>query len=170
MKLNVVWICCCVHYCVYTYKLHWLWNIFIIEHYWYYNVFKVPMCFISILLWFVSLFGSKVLYLHFQIGVQHNFNVWWCSCGLILPRRVSLEEREMLALPEHLNLLPVFSEVRVARYLVLVFCVVWCRSLSIHFLLAIVLSVRLLIIYLVSSGFKIVYGFNKFEMITEMTL
>jgi hypothetical protein len=76
----------------------------------------------------------------------------------------------MLTLPEHLNLLPVFSGVRVARYLVLVFCVVCCRSLSIHFLLAIILSVRLLIISLVSSSFKIVYGFNKFEMITEMTL
>ena len=107
-------------------------------------------CFISTFLWFVSLFGSKVLYLHFHIGVQHNFNARWCSCGSILPQRVSLEEREMLTLPEHLNSLPVFSGVRVGRSLVLIFCVVCCRSLSIRFLLAIVLSVRLLIIPLVS--------------------
>jgi hypothetical protein len=46
-------------------------------------------------------------------------------------RRVPLVEQELPTLPEHLSLSPVFS---VARYLV--FCVVFCRSLLVIFLLS----------------------------------
>ena len=46
-----------------------------------------------------------------------------------------------LTLPEHLNLHLCVSVVRVARYLV--FCAVFCRSLFVLYLLAIVLSVLL---------------------------
>jgi hypothetical protein len=50
-------------------------------------------------------------------------------------------EQEPLTLPEYLGSSPVFSEVRVIRSLVL--CVMFCRSLFVLFLLAIVLSVLL---------------------------
>jgi hypothetical protein len=43
--------------------------------------------------------------------------------------------------PEHLNSLPIFSGVRVTRFLIL--CLVLCRSLFVLFLLAILLSVFL---------------------------
>jgi hypothetical protein len=56
---------------------------------------------------------------------------------------VSLVEQELLTLPEHLRLPPVFSGVRVTRSLVLFVCFV-DRSLSfVLFLLTIVLSVLL---------------------------
>ena len=48
-------------------------------------------------------------------------------------------EQELLPFPEHLCSPPDFSEVRVTR--ALVFCVVFCRSLFVLFLLAIVLFV-----------------------------
>jgi len=48
---------------------------------------------------------------------------------------------KLFTLPEHINSLPVFSGVRVARSLV--FCVVFCRSLFVLFLLAIVLLILL---------------------------
>jgi hypothetical protein len=51
-------------------------------------------------------------------------------------RRVPLVDQELLTLPE---LTPVFSGVRVVRSLV--FCVVFCRSLFVIFLLTIVLFV-----------------------------
>ena len=61
----------------------------------------------------------------------------------ILTRRVSLVEQELLTLPEHLSLSPVFSGVRVTRSLVLRVCFVdRCLSFC-TFLLAIVLSVLL---------------------------
>jgi hypothetical protein len=71
-------------------------------------------------------------------------------------RRVPHVERELLTLPEHLNSPLVFSGVRVARSFV--FCVMFCRSLFVLYLLAIVLSVnlQLLITTLVSSTFLIV--------------
>jgi hypothetical protein len=50
-----------------------------------------------------------------------------------------LVEQELLTLPEHPSSPPVFSEVLVTRSLI--FCVVFCRSLSVLFRLAIVLSV-----------------------------
>ena len=56
-------------------------------------------------------------------------------------QRVSLVEQKLLTLPELLGSSRVSSEVRVALYLV--FCVVFCLSVSVLFLLAIVLSVFL---------------------------
>jgi hypothetical protein len=60
---------------------------------------------------------------------------------LYSPWRVPQVEQEHLILPEYLNWLPVFSGVRVARSLV--FYVMFCRSMFVLFLLAIVLSVLL---------------------------
>jgi hypothetical protein len=54
---------------------------------------------------------------------------------------VPLVEQELLTMTEHLSSPSVFSGVRVTRSLVL--CVVFCRSLFVVFLLAIVLSVLL---------------------------
>jgi hypothetical protein len=56
-------------------------------------------------------------------------------------RRVPLVEQELPTLPEHMNSPPVFSGIRVTRALTL--CVMFCRSLFVLFLLAIVLSVLL---------------------------
>jgi len=53
-------------------------------------------------------------------------------------RRVSHMEQELHTVPEHLRSHQVFSGVRVARYLV--FCVMFCRSLFVLFLLTIILS------------------------------
>jgi len=63
-------------------------------------------------------------------------------------------EQEPLALPGHMSSLPVFSGVRVARSLV--FCVMFCRSSFVLFLLTIVsfFDLRLLITPLVSSNFS----------------
>ena len=57
---------------------------------------------------------------------------------LTVTRRVSLLDQELLNLPEHLSSPPVFCGVRVS------FCVAFCRSLFVLFLLAIVSSVLLL--------------------------
>ena len=59
---------------------------------------------------------------------------------LLLLRRVSLVEQELLTLMEHMSSPPVFSGVRVDWSLVL--CLMFCRSFFVLFLLAIVLSVR----------------------------
>jgi hypothetical protein len=56
---------------------------------------------------------------------------------------MSLVEQELLTLPEHLSSPPVFSGVRVARYLV--FSVVFCRLLLVHFLLFIMTRILLLL-------------------------
>ena len=50
-------------------------------------------------------------------------------------------EEELLTLPEYMSSLPVFSWIRVARSSV--FCVMFCRSLIVPFLLVSVLSVLL---------------------------
>lgn len=77
-------------------------------------------------------------------GVRHDYHItWWCSCSLTVTRRVSIVEQGRLlywstgtaSLLEHLSLeittafsfLFVFCGFPVA----LVFCVVFCRSLSI---------------------------------------
>jgi hypothetical protein len=62
-------------------------------------------------------------------------------------QRVPLVEQELLTLPEHLNLLSVFSGIRVARSLV--FCVVFSR------LLFVLLSFFFWQLYRLSS----IYGF-----------
>jgi len=66
--------------------------------------------------------------------------------------------------PEHLNSLPIFSEVRVT--LILVLCVMLCRSLFVLFLLAIVLAVLL---RFTDSDYPLVsshssYRFSKLEV------
>ena len=60
---------------------------------------------------------------------------------LLVTRRVSHLQQELLTLPVQPSPSPVFSWVRVTRSLV--FCVVFCRSLFVLFLLAVVLSVLL---------------------------
>jgi hypothetical protein len=72
-------------------------------------------------------------------GVQHDFHIRWCSCRLTVTRRVPLVKQEMLTLPEHLSSILVFSDVRVAQSLV--FCIMFCRSSFVLFLLPIVSSV-----------------------------
>jgi len=65
----------------------------------------------------------------YTIVCKLQYMSYFCtSCGTV-------------ALPEHLHLSspPVFSGVRIAQYLI--FCVLFCRSLFVLFLLAIVLSV-----------------------------
>ena len=56
----------------------------------------------------------------------------------VATRRVPLVENELPTLPEHPSSLPAFSGVRVVRSVV--FCLLFCRSLFVLFLLAIVLS------------------------------
>jgi len=56
------------------------------------------------------------------------------SCRLTASRHVSLVEQELLTLLQHMSSPPVLSRVRV-------FCVLFCRSLFVLFLSAIVLSV-----------------------------
>jgi hypothetical protein len=58
---------------------------------------------------------------------------------LTVTRRVSLLDQELLNRPEYLSSPPVFCGVRVS------FCVAFCRSLFVLFLLAIVSSVLLLL-------------------------
>ena len=66
-------------------------------------------------------------------------------------QRVPLVEQELLILPGHQSSPPVFSGVRVARVLDL--CVMFCRSLFVLFLLAIVLVV----LRFTDSDFKYIY-------------
>ena len=63
------------------------------------------------------------------------------SCRLTVTQRVSHVEQELLSLPEHSCLPLVFSGVRVSWSLV--FYEMFCRSLFVNFLLAIMLSVLL---------------------------
>jgi len=66
---------------------------------------------------------------------------------------VSLVEQELLTLPEHLRSPPVFSVVHVARFSV--FCVMFCRSLFVLFLLVIEVSVLL---QLMNSDYHLVFS------------
>ena len=72
-------------------------------------------------------------------GVEHDFYIRWCSVPLTVTLRVSHVEQKLLILPKHLSSSPNFSAVRIARSLV--FCVNFCRSLSVLFLLTIVFDV-----------------------------
>ena len=58
----------------------------------------------------------------------------WLITGFVtrLPRRVPLEEQELLTLPEYLSSPPVFSGVQVTRSLVLCVCFVY-RCLSFYY-------------------------------------
>ena len=77
------------------------------------------------------------------ITVQ-SFPHSWLITGFVtrVTLRTSLVEQKLLTLPKHLSSPPVFSGIRVTRSLVL--SVMFCRSLFVLFLLAIVLSVFLL--------------------------
>jgi len=77
----------------------------------------------------------------------------WSSYRLRVIRRVSLVERILPTLPEHLSSHPVLSGVCIAQSLV--FCVVFCRSLFV--LLAIVLSFLLLGFWLPLWDFQTVF-------------
>jgi hypothetical protein len=71
-----------------------------------------------------------------------SFSHSWLIIGFVTgaTRPVPLVEQELHTLQGLLNSTPVLRGVRVARSLI--FCVVFCRSLFVLFLLAIVLSVR----------------------------
>ena len=79
------------------------------------------------------------LYLFTHTGVQHDFHIRWWMCRLTVAWWVSHVEQELLTHPEYLSSLPVFSGVRVARYLVL--WIVVCPFVL--FLLTIVMSILL---------------------------
>ena len=64
------------------------------------------------------------LYWFAYIGVHHDFHIRWCSFRLTVTRRVQHVEQELLTLPELLD-----KWIRVAQSLV--FCVMFCRSLSV---------------------------------------
>jgi hypothetical protein len=57
--------------------------------------------------------------------VHNDFLIIWSSCLLIITRRVSLVEQELLNFPKHQFLV---HGIRIVHSLV--FCVVFCRSLS----------------------------------------
>jgi hypothetical protein len=71
--------------------------------------------------------------------LQHDFHIRWCSKRLTVTRRVSLVELELLTFENLLNSIPVLSAVRVFQSAV--FCVMFCRTLFLLFLLVILLSV-----------------------------
>ena len=83
-------------------------------------------------------------YVLLVVNTSRSFPRSWLINGFVtrLTRQVSLVEQELLTLPEHLSSHPVFSGIRVTWSLVLI-CM-FCRSLFVLFLLAIVLSVLLL--------------------------
>jgi hypothetical protein len=68
--------------------------------------------------------------------------ITYTKCVTRLTRKVPLVEQELLTIPDHLSSLPVFSGVRVTRYLVLCVCFV-DRCLSFYFWPLSVLSVLL---------------------------
>ena len=74
-----------------------------------------------------------------EVGVTGRLA--WLINGFVtrVTRRVPHVDQELLPLPHHPGSPPVFSEVHVAR--LLVFCIVFCGSMFVLFLLAIVLSV-----------------------------
>ena len=82
------------------------------------------------------MFYPCYLYLFTYSGAQRDFHIRWCSCRLAVTRQVSLVERELLALPEHMSTPSGFSGIRVARSWTLY--VVFCRSLFVLFILVIV--------------------------------
>jgi hypothetical protein len=88
-----------------------------------------------------------------------------CLCRLTVTWQVSHMEQELLIFPEHLHSPPVFSGFCVTQYLV--FYVMFCRSLFVLFLVAIVMFVLLLITPLVSSNFSYQGWFWQVNKITE---
>ena len=86
----------------------------------------------------------------------------------VVMRQVSLVEQELLNLPEHPSSLPVFSGVRVARFLV--FWIVFCRSLFVPFLLYCVslFDLRILITLLVSSNYLFLLDLELFPQLINL--
>jgi len=86
-------------------------------------------------------YGIYVTNDHGYVSTSRPFCHSWLICRFVprVTRGVPLVERELLALPEHLNSPPVFSGVDVAGSFV--FCVVFCRSSFVIFSLDVVLSV-----------------------------
>ena len=79
-------------------------------------------------------------YVQLVLSTSWSFPHSWFINGTVtrLTQQVPLVEQEIPTLPEHPSTPLVFSGVRVTRSLVL--CVMFCRSLFVLFLLAIVLS------------------------------
>ena len=88
-----------------------------------------------------------------------------CLCRLTVTWQVSYMEQKLLILPEHLHSPPVFSGFCITQYLV--FYVMFCRSLFVLFLVAIVMFVLLLITPLVSLNFSHQGWFWQENKITE---
>jgi hypothetical protein len=88
----------------------------------------------ALLMWYVK-------YIHFILITIQFFPHSWLITGFVtrLTRRVSHMGQELPTLPEHLSSSLVFRRVRVARSLV--YCVMFCWSLFVIFLLAIELYV-----------------------------
>ena len=82
-------------------------------------------------------------YVPLVVNISRSFPHSWLITGFVtrLTRRVPLVEQELLTLPEHMSSPPIFSAVHVTRSLV--FICMFCRSLFVLFLLAIVLFVLL---------------------------
>ena len=94
------------------------------------------------LLWNICVTNDN-RYVPLVVNTSRSFPHSWLVTGFVtrLTRWVPLVEQELLTLLEHLSSPLVFSGVRVTRSLVL--CVMFCRSLFVLFLLAIVFSVLL---------------------------
>ena len=71
-----------------------------------------------------------VLFINLYLFTHTGIHARWCSCRLTVTQWLSLVELLLLTLPEHMGSPPVFSEVRVTRFLVL--CVMFGRSLFVH--------------------------------------
>ena len=71
-------------------------------------------------------------YVPLAVSTSRSFPYSWLITGFVtrITRRVPLVEQELLTLPEHSSLLPVFSEVRVTRSLILCVCFVDRRLFS----------------------------------------
>ena len=65
-------------------------------------------------------------YVPLAVNTSRSFPYSWLITGFVtrITRRVPKVEQELLTLPEHSSLLPVFSEVRVTRSLILCACFV----------------------------------------------
>jgi len=105
---------------------------------------------------FVFIVNHVHVHAHLIVNTSRSFPHSRLITGFVtrLTRRVPLVELELLTLPEHLSLPPVFSGVRVIRSLVLCVCLQIVVCPFVLFLLAIVLSVLRYTDSLVSSNYS----------------
>ena len=77
-------------------------------------------------------------------GVQHTFNIKWCSCCLAVTCRVSLVVQELLTLPDHLSSPPLFGGICAVQSFCVVFvdhCLsffswpLYCHCIAFHFVI-----------------------------------